>query len=83
MNVNAIGENAGIVWRALHGKNLSWEELIENTKLDPLTLACAIGWLVGKRKQNHHFPSGWYYLFRDFPRKLLLTRELMNNQFYV
>lgn len=32
MNVNAIGENAGIVWRALHGKNLSWEELIENTK---------------------------------------------------
>ena len=50
MNVNAIGENAGIAWRALHGKNLSWEEFIENTKLDPLTLACAIGWLARENK---------------------------------
>lgn len=50
MNHNNIGENAGIVWRALHDKKCSWEELVKATKLNPLELACAIGWLARENK---------------------------------
>ena len=50
MNVNAIGENAGIVWRALHNNMLSWEELLKSTELNPISLACAIGWLARENK---------------------------------
>ncbi len=52
MNVeyNKIGENAGIVWRALNTRKYSWEELLKVTKLNPLELACAIGWLARENK---------------------------------
>lgn len=39
MNKTAIGENAGIVWRALHNNTFSWEELLRNTSLNPIELA--------------------------------------------
>lgn len=45
-----IGENAGIVWRTLHGNTMSWEELLKNTSLKPLELASAIGWLAREGK---------------------------------
>ncbi len=50
MNNHQIGENAGIVWRALHNNKYSWEELVKNTTLHPLELACAIGWLAREDK---------------------------------
>ena len=46
MNKEHIGENAGIVWRALHNNMLSWEELVKSTGLIPLDLSAAIGWLA-------------------------------------
>lgn len=49
MNKEQIGENAGIVWRALHNNKCSWEELVKATGLNPLELATAIGW-QGKTK---------------------------------
>lgn len=49
MNKNTIGENAGIVWSALHNK-CSWEELVKATGLNPLELASAIGWLAREDK---------------------------------
>lgn len=45
-----IGSNAGIVWRTLHGNKCSWEELVKATGLNPLELACAIGWLARENK---------------------------------
>lgn len=43
MQKSIIGENAGIVWRTLQDKQLSWEELIKASGLTPLELASAIG----------------------------------------
>lgn len=51
-NKNSIGENAGIVWRALYHNEMSWEELLKNTELPPLELAGAIGWLARENKIN-------------------------------
>lgn len=45
-----IGENAGVVWRILHGNVYSWEDLLKNTGLNPLELASAIGWLAKENK---------------------------------
>lgn len=50
MNKETIGENAGIVWRVLHDNKCSWEELVKATALNPLELACAIGWLAREDK---------------------------------
>lgn len=50
MNNCQIGENAGIVWRVLHDRRHSWEELVKITELHPLELASAIGWLAREDK---------------------------------
>ena len=50
MEKQMIGENAGIVWRALDNNTLSWEELVKSTELNPMELACAIGWLAREDK---------------------------------
>lgn len=50
MQKSIIGENAGIVWRTLQDKQLSWEELIKASGLTPLELASAIGWLARENK---------------------------------
>lgn len=55
MNKEHIGENAGIVWSALHNNKCSWEELVKVTRLTPLELAAAIGWLA--RENKIHFSS--------------------------
>lgn len=47
---NIIGKNAGTVWNALCGKSLSWENLLTATKLQPLELSAAIGWLAREDK---------------------------------
>ena len=53
-----IGENAGIVWRALEGKDkLTIEELQAATNLDQSQVFTAIGWLaredkIGFNKEN-------------------------------
>ncbi len=47
-----IGENAGIVWRALNGHHLTWDELLAATNLAPIDLAAAIGWLAREQKIN-------------------------------
>ena len=42
-----IGEDAGIVWRALEGKgSMNTEELQEVTNLDTIAVCAAIGWLA-------------------------------------
>lgn len=50
MNKERIGENAGIVWRALHNNKCSWEELVKATGINPLDLGAAIGWLAREDK---------------------------------
>lgn len=50
MNTVSIGTNAGTVWRTLHNNKCSWEELLKATGLNPLDLACAIGWLAREDK---------------------------------
>lgn len=45
MEKQMIGENAGIVWRALDNNTLSWEELVKSTELNPMNwLAPSDGW---------------------------------------
>lgn len=61
MNQNNIGENAGIVWRALHNNRSSWEELVKTTELHPLELASAIGWLARENKINFSLQGGILY----------------------
>lgn len=61
MQKNIIGENAGTVWRALQGKRLSWEELVKATRLVPLELAAAIGWLAREDKIVFSMVAGIMY----------------------
>lgn len=64
---NNIGENAGIVWRALNNQKCSWEELLKTTGLHPLELSCAIGWLARENKVSFSLQTGIVYfeLFRE------------------
>lgn len=52
MNIQSIGESAGIVWRVLHGDNRKWEyqELKKATGLRDRELNSAIGWLAREGK---------------------------------
>ncbi len=52
MNVQRIGENAGIVWRLMNGDNRKWEysEIKEATGLSNRDLNAAIGWLAREGK---------------------------------
>ena len=52
MNIQKIGENAGIVWRLLNGNNRAWEfsEIQESTGLSGRDLNTAIGWLAREDK---------------------------------
>jgi len=56
-NKKLIGKNAGIVWNALQDKKMSWEELLAKTRLQPLDLASAIGWLAREDKL-YIYPNG-------------------------
>lgn len=47
---NPIGEYAGIIWRALSDREMSWEELLKMTGISPLELASGIGWLAREGK---------------------------------
>lgn len=61
-----IGQNAGIVWRALHNNKMSWEELMKNTKLKALELASAIGWLAREGK-IYIYPDNGIIYFEVYP----------------
>ena len=52
MNVQKIGEDAGIVWRLLYGDHRKWEyqEVKEKTHLPDRELNAAIGWLAREGK---------------------------------
>ncbi len=50
INYNDIGRNAGTVWRTLNSSKCSWDELVVATGLQPLELACAVGWLARENK---------------------------------
>lgn len=52
MNIQSIGESAGIVWKILHGDNRKWEyqELKQVTGLRDRELNSAIGWLAREGK---------------------------------
>ena len=52
MNIQSIGESAGIVWKVLHGDNRKWEyqELKQVTGLRDRELNSAIGWLAREGK---------------------------------
>lgn len=58
MDKSTIGENAGIVWRTLHDNTFSWEELLIHTGLNPLELACAVGWLAREDKITVSYRNG-------------------------
>lgn len=62
MQKSIIGDNAGIVWRTLQDKQLSWEELIKASGLAPLELASAIGWLARENKILITMHQGIMYL---------------------
>lgn len=61
MQKNIIGENAGVVWRTLQERQLSWEELIKASGLAPLELAFAIGWLARENKISFTMHGGIMY----------------------
>lgn len=61
MNNKLIGENAGIIWRALHNNKMSGEELLKNTRLNPIELASGIGWLAREDKIFIYPDSGIVY----------------------
>ena len=52
MNVQGIGENAGIVWRLLASEHREWSysEVKEATGLPDRELNAAIGWLAREGK---------------------------------
>lgn len=52
MNIQSIGENAGVIWRLLHGSNKRWEyqELKEAVAMPDRDLNAAIGWLAREGK---------------------------------
>ena len=52
MNIEKIGMNAGIVWRALYGSEseMSIKSLMDATGLDIIQVAAAIGWLARENK---------------------------------
>lgn len=52
MNMQSIGESAGIIWRVLYGDNRKWEyhELKQTTGLRDRELNAAIGWLAREGK---------------------------------
>ncbi|MDR1652160.1 MAG: winged helix-turn-helix domain-containing protein [Prevotellaceae bacterium] len=53
MNVEKIGINAGVVWKALEGsKDLSTKDLKKETKLTEKDLSYALGWLAREGKVN-------------------------------
>lgn len=52
MNVQKIGEDAGLIWQILYGDYRKWEykELKEATGLPDRELNAAIGWLAREGK---------------------------------
>ena len=57
-----LGENAGVVWRILHGNGvISWGELLKRTQLEPIALAYAIGWLARENKITIYERNGTFY----------------------
>ena len=52
MNVQSIGENAGIIWRLLQSENRKWDylEIKKATGLPDRYINAAIGWLAREGK---------------------------------
>lgn len=52
MNMQSIGESAGVIWKILYGDNRKWEyqELKKATGLRDRELNAAIGWLAREGK---------------------------------
>lgn len=54
-----IGEDAGVVWRALEGKgSMNLETLQEITGIDSTALCAAIGWLAREGKVSFNKENG-------------------------
>lgn len=71
MKKEAIGTNAGIVWRLLDVKKagLTLEEIASQTELDTLNVAAAIGWLSREEKlwtSENKNGETLYSLFHDY-----------------
>lgn len=67
MDKNAIGENAGVVWRLLSdGKRWEYEELKATSGLSERNLSAAIGWLA--REGNIFF-----YTDKEHQKEYLYT----------
>lgn len=68
MDKNKIGTMAGLVWQALNknGK-LTAEQLQQDTMLDGVSVAMAIGWLAREDKINFEEQNGvaFFYLFKE------------------
>lgn len=52
MNVQSIGENAGIIWRLLQSESRKWDyqEIKKETGLSDRDINTAIGWLACEGK---------------------------------
>ncbi|HBZ33573.1 MAG TPA: hypothetical protein DEO38_00580 [Bacteroidales bacterium] len=53
-----IGENAGLVWEALHNGELSVKAVKKATKLKEADLNMAFGWLARESKLAFHDVDG-------------------------
>lgn len=58
MNVELIGENAGLIWNALQGGALSSKALKKATKLKADEFNQAIGWLARENKLSFQEAEG-------------------------
>lgn len=52
MDVQSVGENAGIIWRLLYGEHRKWtcQEIKKATGLSEREINAAIGWLAREGK---------------------------------
>ncbi len=62
INKTVIGENAGLVWRTLVNRRLSWDELLIATGLTPVELGLAVGWLAREDKISFESDGGAMFL---------------------
>ena len=72
MNMQSIGESAGVIWKILYGDNRKWEyqELKKATGLRDRELNAAIGWLA--REGKIQFEEG----ASEHPTALYIERSL-------
>lgn len=67
MDIQSIGESAGVIWRLLQGEHRKWnyEEIKKATQLPDRLINAAIGWLAreGKLSMDDTMIDGKHVLY--------------------